>query len=81
MDHYHEKLLLAADEASNLDKCFKTILQHMTDAVGDVENLQEEKKAMTKRYERERDTRRIATLVAVFALYIGFFLGRYISPK
>jgi predicted ATP-binding protein involved in virulence len=81
MESYCEKLLLAAEEADKLDKCFKSILQHMTDAVGDVENVEEERKAMTKRYERERDTRYIATIIAFLALYIGFFIGRYISPK
>jgi uncharacterized coiled-coil DUF342 family protein len=79
MEPYHEKLILAAKEADKLDTCFKAILQHMTDAVSDVENLQEEKKAIAKRYERERDTRYITTIVAFFTLYIGFFIGIYLT--
>jgi len=81
MEHYHQKLILAAEEADNLDKCFRAVLAHMTDAVEDVDILQKEKEAMTKRYERERDTRYIATFIAFLTLYIGFFLGRYTSPK
>ncbi len=81
MEAYHQKLLHAAAEADNLDKCFKTILTHITDAMEDVDNLQKEKEVMTKRYEHERDTRYLLTIVAFFTLYLGFFIGRYISPK